>query len=98
MNKKQLLIDKNNTQYPNIANLPITATNLFYTNYTGEKKIKIPSVYKDKEIKVIKKELNTYFNKPIIFNKKKKESSIKTLRYINNDTGRTRHYTPAAQE
>jgi hypothetical protein len=95
MNKKQLLIDKNNTQHPNMANLPITATNLFYT---GGKKISLPSIYNDKEIKVINKELNTSLNEPIIFSKKKKESSIKTLRYINNDTGRTRHYTPAAQE
>ena len=53
MNKKQLLMDKNNTQYSNIPNLAIT-TNLFYT---GEKKIcKIPSINNYKEIKVIKKE------------------------------------------
>ena len=36
------------------------------------------------------------FNEPLIF--KKKESPIKTLRYINNDTGKMRHFTPGAQE
>ena len=36
------------------------------------------------------------FNEPIIF--KKKESPIKTLRYINNDTGKMKHFTPGAQE
>jgi hypothetical protein len=99
MNKKQLLMDKNSTQYPNIPNLAITTTNLFFTSYTGEKKIcKISSINNYKEIKVIKKVKNTSFNEPIIFNKKKKESSIKTIRYINNDTGKTRHFTPVAQE
>jgi hypothetical protein len=94
MNKKQLLTDKNNTQYSNLPNLAIT-TNFF----TGEKEIsKIPSINNYKEIKVIKKEENTSLNGPIIFNKKKKESSIKTIRYINNDTGKTRHFTPVAQE
>jgi hypothetical protein len=94
MNKKQLLTDINNTQYSNIPNLAIT------TNYfTGEKEIcKIASINNYKEIKVIKKEENSSLNGPIIFNKKKKESSIKTIRYINNDTGKTRHFTPVAQE
>ena len=36
------------------------------------------------------------FNEPLIF--KKKESPIKTLRYINNDTGKMKHFTPGAQE
>jgi hypothetical protein len=35
-------------------------------------------------------------NEPVIF--KKKESPIKTMRYIENDTGKMRHFTPAAQE
>ena len=35
-------------------------------------------------------------NKPLIF--KRKESPIKTLRYINNDTGKMKHFTPGAQE
>ena len=37
-------------------------------------------------------------NTPIIFKKKKNKSFIKTLQYKSNDTGLTRHYTPAAQE
>lgn len=41
----------------------------------------------------------TYINLPMLFTKKsKKISIIKPLTHINNDTGKTRHYTPAAQE
>jgi len=41
--------------------------------------------------------LNTS-NTPLIFNKKQKRSLIKSLDYIQNDVGQTRHYPPAAQE
>jgi phosphopentomutase len=38
-------------------------------------------------------------NLPVLFNKKSQKTSIiKPLTHINNDTGKTRHYTPAAQE
>jgi hypothetical protein len=37
-------------------------------------------------------------NVPIIFNKKSKKIVFKPLTYVNNDTGKTRHFTPAAQE
>lgn len=38
-------------------------------------------------------------NLPILFGKKsKKISVIKPLTHVGNDTGKTRHYTPAAQE
>ena len=37
-------------------------------------------------------------NKPTIFTKKRKIVVIKPLTYINSDTGKTRHFTPAAQE
>jgi len=33
-----------------------------------------------------------------IFDKKSKKSIIKDLTHVTNDTGKTRHYTPAAQE
>ena len=33
-----------------------------------------------------------------IFNKKSKKFLIKDLTHVTNDTGKTRHYTPAAQE
>jgi hypothetical protein len=35
---------------------------------------------------------------PKLFNNKKKNIVNKPLTYINNDTGKTRHFTPAAQE
>jgi hypothetical protein len=54
------------------------------------------------------KELKTYNNipaeiatgnLPVLFGKKsKKISIIKPLTHIDNDTGKARHYTPAAQE
>jgi hypothetical protein len=37
-------------------------------------------------------------NTPIIFNKKKNKLLFKSLQYISNDTGLTRHYPPGAQE
>jgi len=37
-------------------------------------------------------------NSPILFNKKMKKLVIKPLKHIYSDTGKTRHYTPAAQE
>lgn len=37
-------------------------------------------------------------NQPTIFNKKSKISQEKPLTYIESDTGKTRHFTPAAQE
>lgn len=37
-------------------------------------------------------------NTPIIFEKKSKKILVKSLTHINNDTGKTKHYTPAAQE
>jgi hypothetical protein len=41
----------------------------------------------------------THNNLPILFGKKtKKVEVIKPLTHIENDTGKTRHYTPAAQE
>jgi hypothetical protein len=35
---------------------------------------------------------------PIIFKKKLKKTSVRKLEYISSDTGRIRHYPPAAQE
>jgi hypothetical protein len=37
-------------------------------------------------------------NTPILFNRKSKKIITKPLIYIKNDTGFTRHFTPAAQE
>ena len=34
---------------------------------------------------------------PGIFSKKKSQKDIKPLKYITNDTGKTRHYPPGAQ-
>jgi hypothetical protein len=93
MNKKQILMDKNNTQYANNMDLPFTAINSF--NIVGKKIYKRPFIFNDKKVMNIK-EKKIYLNEPFIF--KKKESPVKTLRYINNDTGKMRHFTPGAQE
>jgi len=42
--------------------------------------------------------INAILNVPQIFNKKSKKIVFKPLTYVTNDTGKTRHYTPAAQE
>lgn len=41
---------------------------------------------------------NKVYYTPIIFRKKKNQLRYKSLNYINSDTGKTRHYPPAAQE
>jgi hypothetical protein len=37
-------------------------------------------------------------NAPLLLKKKTKNIIIKPLTYIRNDTGKSRHFTPAAQE
>jgi hypothetical protein len=37
-------------------------------------------------------------NLPVLFNKKIRKFVLKPLKHIYSDTGKTRHYTPAAQE
>ena len=63
--------------------------------YTTGQKVKRPIISMDKEMIKIKEKKKS-FNEPLIF--KKNKSSIKTIRYINNDTGKMRHFIPAAQE
>ena len=41
---------------------------------------------------------NSEYNTPVLFNKKSKQNLVKPLSHINSDTGKTRHFTPAAQE
>ena len=38
------------------------------------------------------------YNTPVLFEKKSKQNLVKPLSHINSDTGKTRHFTPAAQE
>jgi hypothetical protein len=45
-----------------------------------------------------KKRFNVENNTPLLFKKKSKNIVIKPLTYIRSDTGKTRHFTPAAQE
>lgn len=45
-----------------------------------------------------KKQGKVNTNKPTLFNKKSKIVISKSLTYIESDTGKTRHFTPAAQE
>jgi hypothetical protein len=46
--------------------------------------------------KLIKHNLEN--NTPLLLKKKTKNIIIKPLTYIRNDTGKSRHFTPAAQE
>ena len=55
-------------------------------NYNNKSEIMIQPVSSDTK------------NSPILFNKKLKKLVIKPLKHIYSDTGKTRHYTPAAQE
>jgi hypothetical protein len=38
------------------------------------------------------------YNTPVIFEEKRKKGLIKPLTHVKSDTGKTKHYTPAAQE
>ena len=42
--------------------------------------------------------INLENNTPILFNKKSHKIITKPLTYIESDTGKMRHFTPAAQE
>jgi len=53
---------------------------------------------KDVKLDKFQDENNYEQNLPILFDKKSKISRSKPLSYIKSDTGKTRHYTPAAQE
>ena len=53
---------------------------------------------KDVKLDNFQDENNYEQNLPILFDKKSKISRSKQLSYIKSDTGKTRHYTPAAQE
>lgn len=63
--------------------------------YTTGIKVNRSIILKDKEMIKIK-EKTTSLDEPLIF--KKNKSPIKTIKYINNDTGKMRHFIPAAQE
>jgi hypothetical protein len=54
--------------------------------------------YSDKIENQEKKHDKINTNKPTLFNKKSKIVISKPLTYIESDTGKTRHFTPAAQE
>jgi len=54
----------------------------------NDSKSKISSQYTPSNLK----------NSPILFNKKIKKLAVKPLKHIYSDTGKPRHYTPAAQE
>lgn len=47
---------------------------------------------------VVKNEVENLYPLSALFEKKNKEILNKKLTHISSDTGKTRHYTPAAQE
>lgn len=47
---------------------------------------------------IFNKNISNTNNYPLLFNKKMKKLTVKPLKYIYNDMGKTRHFTPAAQE
>lgn len=81
-----LRTEKNNINKPkniSVFNMPIISKNQILNKKSNRPLLK-------------KNPTKIFLNEPLIFNKK--ESSIKTLRYINNDMGKMRHFTPGAQE
>jgi type VI protein secretion system component Hcp len=61
-------------------------------------------IFKNKHIKKTEltytkqKRYNIENNTPLLLKKKSKNKIIKPLTYIRSDTGKMRHFTPAAQE
>jgi hypothetical protein len=86
-----LKTEKKNVQYS--KNISVIYTPVNSKNCVFKKKYNRPIVLENNQI--IRSKIRG-FNKPLIF--KRKESPIKTLRYINNDTGKMKHFTPGAQE
>ena len=91
MNNK-LITEKFNIQ--NSENDSVLNPSINFQNNVRIKKYNKPIILKSNQILNIEKE--SFINKPFIV--KIKKSPIKTLRYINNDTGRMKHFTPGAQE
>lgn len=58
--------------------------------------MKTPRLETDTKIYDDNKDIN--LNIPVLFNNKNKKNIVKNLTHVYNDTGKTRHYTPAAQE
>lgn len=58
-------------------------------------------IFKNEKQRINKSTLNTHdleYNTPVLFQKKSKKIIDNPITYIKNDTGMTRHYTPASQE
>lgn len=88
------MLKKNNLQIPKIScfvpeNIKLPVNTIRELDIRQEENLYKLIVLPKKIVKNSSKE-------SIIF--KKKKSSIKTISYINNDTGKMRHFTPAAQE
>jgi hypothetical protein len=56
------------------------------------------TIKKKSDLLNLSRENNFKHNTPIIFNKKLNKSKIQKLEYIYTDTGRIKHFPPAAQE
>lgn len=97
MNIKKIKIDKNTNFYScehdlNRAPRPLGSF------YPLEKKINNKFViFNDQNLRIIKQR-EIPVNESVVFKKKESKSSLKTIRYIRNDSGKIRHFTPAAQE
>lgn len=82
---------KNNSQSPKISLEDIRSSlNMKRVSNIKEENFSYRSIILPKKI------VSNSSNESLIF--KKKKSPIKTISYINNDTGKMRHFTPAAQE
>src|SRR5438045_4611928 len=90
-------------------NSNITYNISVYPKDTKEKQEKTTNNVSNENIENQEKKENKIYTKSILFNKENKTSSIlfnkkskviisKPLTYIESDTGKTRHFTPAAQE
>jgi hypothetical protein len=53
---------------------------------------------KDNALEILDSKSNIDYNTPVLFDRKIKNNIINYLTYIKNDSGRIKHFTPAAQE
>jgi Mitochondrial ribosomal protein (VAR1) len=97
MNIKKIKIDKNTNFYSrehDLSRAPVPLGSF----YPLEKKIDNKFViFNDQNYQIFKKK-NFSLNESVVFKKKESKSTLKTIRYIRNDSGKIRHFTPAAQE
>jgi len=81
-----------------ITNFNYCKDDLFVAPRSLEKRIGNKFVKLNDENLSLVKQIKISDNESVVLKKKESKFTLKTLRYLRNDSGKMRHFTPAAQE